>query len=286
MALLGAHVSVAGGVQHAFANGAEIGCEALQIFVKNANRWQAKPLSEGAFEAYQEARESYKNPPVVAHASYLINLCAVSPETLEKSRTALRDELERCGRLGVRGLVLHPGAHMGAGREAGLEGVVRSLDAVLAEVEDSETQVWLENTAGQGTTLGSSLTDLATIISESAFRERLGVCLDTCHAFAAGYDLRAEGLETLLEDADSTFGLARIGCFHLNDSVYPVGSHRDHHANLGKGEIGLEAFIQLAQEPRFEQTPMLLETPTRDDEQNDELGHARDLARLREALGT
>lgn len=281
MARLGAHVPVAGGVQNAFANGAEIGCDALQIFVKNANRWQAKPLSEETLEAYREARQAYGNPPVVGHASYLINLCAVNPETLTKSRAALKDELGRCDLLGVRGLVLHPGAHMGAGREAGLEGVIRSLDEVLAKTEDSSTYVWLENTAGQGTTLGSSLKDLAAIIEGSAFGERLGVCLDTCHAFAAGYDLRTgAGLEKLLSDAESTFGLARLGCFHLNDSVYPVGAHRDRHANLGEGEIGLGAFVRLAQDSRFAQLPMLLETPTGEDE----LGHARDLARLRAAL--
>ncbi len=281
MALLGAHVPVAGGVHNAFPNGQKIGCEALQIFVKNANRWEAKALSDDRIEAYEKAREAYGAPPVVAHASYLINLCAVNEETLTKSRAALKDELGRCNRLGVRGLVLHPGAHMGVGVEAGLDGVVRSLDMVFAEIGNCDTQVWLENTAGQGTTLGSALTELSAIVAGSAFGDRLGVCLDTCHAFAAGYDLRTKaGLRALLEEADAAFGLARVGCFHLNDSVFPVGARRDRHANLGEGEMGLEAFVRLAEDARFIHTPMLLETPTGDDE----AGHARDLDRLRAAL--
>ena len=282
MAQLGAHVSVAGGVQHAFANGDKLGCEALQIFVKNANRWQAKPLEDSAVAAYHEASEAHSNPPVVAHASYLINLCATNPETLAKSRAALQDELGRCQRLGLRGLVLHPGAHMGAGREAGLSEVARSLDAVFSHVEDAGTQVWLENTAGQSTVLGRELAELGAILEQSDFKARLGVCLDTCHAFAAGYDVAtAAGLEAFLDEAEAKVGLARVGCFHLNDSQFGCGAHRDRHANLGAGEIGLAAFVRLARDPRFSDTPMLLETPTGDDG----LGHARDLERLREALG-
>jgi deoxyribonuclease-4 len=283
MALLGAHVPVAGGVQNGFPNGQKSGCDALQIFVKNANRWQGKALTETVITTYHKAREAAGHPPVVAHASYLINLCATNPETLHKSRAALKDELERCTLLGIPGLVLHPGAHMGAGREAGIAGVIQSLDVVFAELEGTTPQVWLENTAGQGTVLGSELADLAEIIAGSAFAERLGVCLDTCHAFAAGYDLRSEtGVDTLLADAEASFGLSRLGCFHLNDSRHGCGAHRDRHANLGEGEIGLEAFVQLARDPRFESLPMLLETPTGEDD----LGHARDLSRLREALGT
>ena len=286
MAQLGAHVSTTGGVANAFANAAAIGCDALQIFVKNANRWVAKPLSEAVRAKYEEARAAHGNPPVIAHASYLINLSAINPETLEKSRAALKDELERCFELGVTGLVVHPGAHLGEGVEAGLEAVARSLDEVLADLEpENNVPVLLENTAGQGTTLGRELGELAQIINLSDHAAQLGVCLDTCHAFAAGYSVQTEdGLEAFLDEAAAAFGLSRIGCFHLNDSRYPLGSRRDRHANLGEGEIGLETFVRLAADARFSTaqvpTPMLLETPTGDDD----LGHARDLAKLRAAL--
>lgn len=284
MARLGAHVSVSGGPANAFANGAALACEALQVFVKNANRWSAKPLTEAQVEAYREAKVAHHDPPVTAHASYLINLAAVTPETLERSRAALKDELARCHTLTIPGLVLHPGAHMGAGLEAGLEAVARSLDAVFAEEAElpgSSVQVWLENTAGQGTTLGRELSELSRIISLTDHADRLGVCLDTCHAFAAGYEVHTEaGLQGFLDEADAHFGVARIGCFHLNDSRFPLGSRRDRHANLGEGEIGLDAFARLAADPGFAETPMLLETPHGED--GAEL--KRDLGRLRRAL--
>lgn len=285
MALLGAHVSASGGVANAFGNAAALGCDALQIFVKNANRWSAKPLTEAQIADYQEARAARHNPPVTAHASYLINLAAVKPETLEQSRTALQDELTRCHELTIPGLVLHPGAHMGAGLDAGLEAVARSLDVVFAKLEadlpGSAVQVWLENTAGQGTTLGRELSELGRMISLTDHADRLGVCLDTCHAFAAGYEIHTEaGLERFLDAAETHFGLGRVGCFHLNDSRFPLGSRRDRHANLGEGEIGLGAFTRLAADARFTKMPMLLETPHGED--GAEL--KGDLERLRHTL--
>lgn len=285
MALLGAHVSTSGGVANAFANAADVQCDALQIFVKNANRWAAKPLTVAERKQYRAAEAAYGNPPVIAHASYLINLSATNPETLRKSRVALQDELERCAELGVKGLVVHPGAHLGEGVEAGLEAVARSLDLVLAELAqqnpDNAVPILLENTAGQGTTLGRRLGELGRIIALSGHTTRLGVCLDTCHAFAGGYALQTEvGLAEFLGDAEAQIGLARIGCFHLNDSRYPLGARRDRHANLGKGEIGLETFVRLAADARFAEVPMLLETPVGDDGE----GHARDLVNLRAAL--
>lgn len=285
MARLGAHVPTVGGIRHAFANAAALGCEALQMFVKNANRWEAKPLTDAELAAYHGARAAHGCPPVVAHASYLINLAATNPETLRKSRAALRDELARCDALAVAGLVLHPGAHLGEGTDAGLDAAARSLDLVLSGAEangQGGTQVWLENTAGQGTVLGSRLDDLAAIIARSDHRARLGVCLDTCHAFAAGYPVHtADGLAAFLDEVDARLGFGRLGCFHLNDSRFAFGSRRDRHANLGAGEIGLETFVALAREPRLAALPMLLETPLGDDRN----GHARDLSRLRAALG-
>lgn len=289
MARLGAHVPTAGGVKRAFANAQASGCEALQIFVKNANRWRAAPLAEAEVRAYRQERAAHGEPPVVAHASYLINLSATDAETLAKSRAALKDELERCHELGIVGLVLHPGAHLGEGVETGTDAAARSLDLVLAELETTApgtttgttTQVWLENTAGQGTVLGSRLEELSAILSRCEHSARLGICLDTCHAFAAGYPLHTEaGLERFLEEVDAQFGSKRVGCFHLNDSLYPLGSHRDRHANLGAGEIGLGTFLRLAGDARFAELPMLLETPLGQDKQ----GHAHDLKRLRSAL--
>jgi len=275
---LGAHVSTAGGVSRAFANAAAISADALQIFVKNANRWHAKPLAETEVAAFHAARAAHGDPPVVAHASYLINLGATNPQTLARSRAALEDELARCAQLGVDGLVLHPGAHLGAGIDAGLDAVARSLDVVLAKTDG--VQVWLENTAGQGTVLGSRAEELAAIIARSDQRERLGVCLDTCHAFAAGYPVHTgEGLEAFLETFGSSVGFERLGCWHLNDALYGLGSHRDRHANLGEGEIGLETFVTLACDPCFEAIPMILETPLGDDL----LGHVHNLKRLRKA---
>ncbi len=279
MARLGAHVSTAGGVSQAFANAAAIGADALQIFVKNASRWYAKPLAEAKIAAYHAARAAHGDPPVVAHASYLINLAATNPETLERSKVTLKDELARCAQLEIGGLVLHPGAHLGAGTDAGLDAVARSLDLVLAEADS--VQVWLENTAGQGTVLGSRAEDLAAIIARCDQSERLGVCLDTCHAFAAGYPVHTEeGLEAFLKAFGSSVGFGRLRCWHLNDALYGLGSHRDRHANLGAGEIGLETFVALARDPRFKGVPMVLETPLGEDN----LGHAHDLQRLRKAV--
>ena len=279
MARLGAHVRTVGGVSRAFANAAAIGADALQIFVKNPNRWHTEPLAEAELVAYGREREAHGNPPVVAHASYLINLAATKPETLERSQAALEDELTRCAQLEIGGLVLHPGAHLGAGTDAGLDAVARSLDLVLAEVKGA--QVWLENTAGQGTVLGSRTEELAAIIARCDQGARLGVCLDTCHAFAAGYPVHTGvGLTAFLETFGNSVGFERLGCWHLNDALYGLGSHRDRHANLGAGEIGLETFVTLAADPRFETTPMLLETPLGEDDS----GHAHDLQRLRKAV--
>jgi deoxyribonuclease IV len=277
MGRIGAHVSVAGGLHHAFARGRDIGCESLQVFVKNANRWQAKPLTEEAIEAFQAAHCA-NQVPVVAHASYLINLCSDNPETCAKSKLALADELSRCDALGVEALVIHPGAHMGQGEAAGLSCIAQSLDEVFASLPDLSCRLLLENTAGQGTTLGSTFAELACIMSSLDNARNVGVCIDSCHAFAAGYPLHtADGYLKLLDDLDKSVTLAHIGCWHLNDSKFPVGKNKDRHANIGNGEIGLEFFETLLNEGIFSETPMIVETPLGDDN----LGHARDLVTLR-----
>lgn len=278
MPSLGAHVSVAGGLHTAFTRGQELGCDSLQIFVKSPNTWRAKPLTDKQVSLYREAHQANGAPPVVAHAAYLINLCATNPETLQKSRAGLADELLRCTQLSVQGLVVHPGAHLGEGEACGLDSIVASIDAVFAEHPEITTKLLLENTAGQGTTLGTNFTQFERIIACVAEPERLGVCLDTCHAFAAGYDLRTpDGYARMFDEFTQTLGLERLLCLHLNDSKHPLGSRKDRHENIGQGEIGLEFFGRLLQDERLASVPMLLETPVGDDE----AGHKRDLELLR-----
>lgn len=277
MSLLGAHVSAAGGAWRAFERAAEIDCDAMQIFVKNASRWTAKPLADTDVERFRAEREAHPMP-VIAHASYLINLCSTSEQTFEKSVAALTDELLRCTRLGVDGLVLHPGAHLNAGPEVGLRRVAGALNGVFSAHPDITTRLLLENTAGQGTVLGSTPDELGEIFRGVERRDKLGVCLDTCHAFAAGFDLRTEeGYEAFLEAVDEGPGLESVAAWHLNDSEFGLGEHKDRHASIGEGHIGLPAFARLVHDDRFAQTPMILETPLGDDD----LGHARDLAKLR-----
>lgn len=278
---LGAHVSVAGGAAEGIRRGVELGCDALQIFVKNASQWRAKPIAAADAEAFRAAHAASPIGPLVAHAAYLINLAAPDPEILAKSRAALADELTRCAQLGVPALVVHPGAHLGEGEEKGLDAIAESLDAVDSELASCPTRVLLEITAGQGSVLGYRLEQLASIVERSRAKARLGYCLDTCHAFAAGYGLdSAAGWEEFLLAIERTIGFAGIGCVHVNDSVGARGSRKDRHANLGEGTLGLEAFRRLLAEPRFARVPMILETPLGDDEG----GHARDLATLRSLL--
>jgi deoxyribonuclease-4 len=276
---LGAHTSVAGGLALAFERAAAIGCTALQVFVKNASRWQGKVLEEVDVAAFAAARAAHGEPPVVAHAAYLINLAAGPGEVLDRSRWGLGDELERCRRLGVDALVVHPGAHGGAGEEEGLRRVAASLDAVLAPLSPGP-RVLLEVTAGQGTCLGARLEHLERILELCGERDRVGVCLDTCHLFAAGYPLDTpEAVAALVAEAVGRFGVERIGCVHLNDSRHPLGSRRDRHANLGEGAIGVEPFRHLLAAPQLATVPLIVETPDDDD-----LGHRRDVALLRSLL--
>ena len=275
---LGAHCSVAGGMPNSIERATSLGCTAAQVFVKNAAQWRWRELEEEEAAAFRTAHAGSAVGPLVAHASYLINLCGTDPVILERSREALADELARCARLGVRGLVLHPGAHLGAGEEAGVERVAASLDAVLATLPGSPVRVLLENTAGQGSCLGHRLEHLAAIRDRVAEPERVGICLDTCHAFAAGYALHEPaGYEEMFAEIEERIGLAALGCMHLNDSLRPFGSRRDRHAHIGEGEIGLGAFARLLQDPRLAAVPMIIETETGDDLE----GHRRDLETLR-----
>jgi deoxyribonuclease-4 len=273
---------VAGGLATAFARGAELGCTALQVFVKSPSRWQGRELDEAEVAAFHAARAGQPSPPpVLAHAAYLINLASPPGAVLERSRAALGDELERCRRLGIAGLVVHPGSAAGVNEEEGLRRVATALDVVLAATPPGATRVLLETTAGQGACLGWRLEQLERVLELAACRDELAVCLDTCHLFAAGYPLHAPGgVESLLAEAVRRFGRERIAAVHLNDSRHPLGSRRDRHANIGEGSIGKPAFAALLAAPELRGVPLVLETPGGDDEQ----GHRRDLATLRALL--
>lgn len=274
---LGAHVSVAGGLPTAFDRAEILGCTAMQIFVKNASQWKGKEIDAPCVEQFRAGHTASPVGPLVAHASYLINLATADPVLREKSIEALADELDRCARLGVGGLVVHPGAHLGAGCETGIGRVAAALDEVIAKGPQAPVRILLENTAGQGSCLGDRLEHLSQIRALVARPERTGVCLDTCHAFAAGYAIHEPaGSDDFWAEALERFGEA-LGCLHLNDSVRPFNSRRDRHAHIGEGEIGLDAFARILQDPRLAAVPMVVET-----EPGDEMeGHRRDLEVLR-----
>lgn len=275
---LGAHVSAAGGLERAIERGEALGCEALQVFVKNPSQWRGKALDETDAVAFRTAHRRSAIGPLVAHGTYLVNLAATDRSNLSRSRRATVDELSRCRAAGIGELVVHPGAHLGAGEEQGLARIAASLDAVLATRESEGPRILLEITAGQGTVVGYRLEHLAVLRERCAGGDRLGLCLDTCHAFAAGYAIHEErGYEELMGEIEDRFGWAALGCIHLNDSQRGFASRRDRHANIGEGEIGLATFERLLADERLAAVPMILETPLGDDGG----GHARDLERLR-----
>jgi deoxyribonuclease IV len=268
--LLGTHVSVSGGIHTAFERASSIGCSTMQLFVKNANRWAGKPLGEHDVQSYKSAGAGARVAPVVAHAAYLINLCAVQPETLIKSRRGFEDELRRCEALGIFGLVVHPGAHMGAGEEEGIRRIADSLNSIHERTSGFRTLSILEVTAGQGTAIGYRFDHLGGIMDLLRAPERAAICLDTCHAFAAGYDLRTDsGWETMLHEFDATIGLSQLAVIHVNDSMKELGSRKDRHEHIGKGRIGLDGFRFLMNDPRFDTVPKILETDKSEDMHED-----------------
>jgi deoxyribonuclease-4 len=278
--LIGAHLSIAGGLPLAIARGEALGCTALQIFTKNASQWRGKPISGEEAAAFRAAWSESSIGPVVAHDSYLINLAAPQEEMWRKSIAAFLEELERCALLGVPALVMHPGAHLGAGEAAGIARLAEAFRLVFARAP-AGVSVLLENTAGQGTCLGWRFEHLAEVM-ERVPEGRFGVCLDTCHAFAAGYDFATEtGYEATLAEFDRLVGLERIAAFHVNDAKKGLGSRVDRHEHIGQGTIGRQAFGLLLRDERFRQVPKILETPKGEDETLDRMN----LTTLRELAG-
>jgi deoxyribonuclease IV len=276
----GSHVSASGGVDKAPQRGLDVGAEAIQIFSKNERQWQAKPLDPAAVERFRAEVEriGIGFDKLVVHDSYLINLASPKEDILAKSIPAFRDELERCDQLGIPYLVTHPGAHTGSGIEAGIERFAQSLNEIFAEIPDNRAITLLETTAGQGTALGRSFEEIAAIIERVDDDNRVGVCLDTCHIFAAGYDYRTPELYAeMMDQFDRTIGLERLKVIHLNDSKNPLGSNKDRHDHIGDGEIGIEGFRQFVNDSRLAGILGILETEKDDAGENDR----RNIATLR-----
>jgi deoxyribonuclease IV len=277
--ILGAHLGIAAGLPQAVMELKSIGGEALQIFSKSPQMWSGPPIAVAAAEEFRHAVRDEHVRATAVHHGYLVNLGSPKPDTLSRSRTAFRDEMTRAELLGVDGLIFHPGAHLGSGVEAGLTTITQSLRDALDERPEGTVRLLLENAAGQGTTLGSTFEELATVVTRLNAPDRIGVTLDTCHLFAAGWDFRTEaGYGRLVDKIHDTIGVATVKAFHLNDAKAELGSHLDRHENIGKGEIGLEGFRQVLSDPRWATTPGYLETPL------DEEGYGRyavDLATLR-----
>lgn len=266
---VGAHVSIAGGHHKALESAADLGCEVVQIFTKNNMQWMAPPLTESAIAAYRDAREKSGISRIFAHSGYLINLAATNADNLQKSRESLLLELVRCTQLELPFIVLHPGAHMGAGEEAGLNLIVESLEWIFQHYT-GPTRIALEVTAGQGSCLGARLEDLATILDKFHSPDRLAVCLDTCHLFAAGYDIRTrEDVDRFVKQFKSVMPWEKVVCVHMNDSKGKLGSHLDRHELLGAGQLGWECFETILNHPAYAHLPLCLETPKGKDNVND-----------------
>src|SRR5439155_1327537 len=260
--LLGAHMSIGGGVHMAIQRARSIGCTTMQIFVKNNMQWLARPLTRREIGAFVNHSQRHELLSIFAHANYLINLAATNPQFHANSLRSLSEELIRADQLKLPFLVLHPGAHLGAGEEAGLEKIIESIDHVFSRIPKIKTRIALETTAGQGSCLGSKFEHLAYIISRVIEPERLCVCLDTAHIFAAGYDIgSAAGIKRTFREFDRTIGLSRLAAIHLNDSKTARDSRVDRHQHIGKGQIGLDAFRFIMRDRRFSKIPKVLESP-------------------------
>jgi len=260
--LLGAHMSIAGGVGNAFIQGKKVACDAIQIFTKSSRQWASKPYSKEEIEQFHINRKETGIGTVVAHDSYLLNMGSPDGALRARSIAAFIDELERCEVLGVTNLIAHPGAHVGAGELDGIKTIAKSLDEVHKACPGYRVKVTLEITAGQGSNLGYRFEQIGNMIDATRESDSLRVCFDTEHAFAAGYDIRTrEGYERTFDEFDEAIGIKLLAAFHLNDSKKEFNSRVDRHEHIGKGFIGVEAFRMLVNDRRFWGLPMCLETP-------------------------
>ena len=273
---LGAHMSAAGGLFKAFARGDEAGCDSMLVFTKSNRQWNAKPITDKDVAQYRKAAEKYPHiHPVAVHASYLINIASPDDELWEKSYQALKDEVERAAAFDIPFITFHPGSFVSSDAEAGMARIAKGLKRLLQETAESSPNVTVcvETMAGQGTNLGHSFEQLATILNEVGDHDRLGVCFDTCHVFAAGYDIRTpETYAETMAAFDEAIGLDKIKCFHLNDSKHELGSNKDRHEHIGEGFIGKSGFANFVNDPRWSDHPAHLETPkTEEDDDGNEI---------------
>jgi deoxyribonuclease-4 len=267
---LGAHMSIAGGLHLAVERGAKAGCGVIQLFTQNSNQWRGKMPSDSDVSLFRDAWAASGIHDIVSHDIYLINLAAAPGEVLDKSLASFREEMERCARLGIGRIVMHPGSHLGAGEETGIKRICEAFNQLIAATPDYTGTILLETTAGQGSNLGYTFGQLKAIIDGTDFPDRFGVCYDTCHTFAAGYDFTTEaGYRAVFDEFDRVIGLDRLHCFHVNDSKKGLGSRVDRHDHIGQGEMGLNGFRCLMNDPRFNATPKILETPKGDNDEMD-----------------
>ena len=280
---LGAHVGIASGLEEAVREAKRIGCEAIQIFAKSPQMWKGPPIPPEAADRFRRSVQEEGIQATAVHHGYLLNLGHPDPSRLAQSRIAFRDELGRAEQLGADALIFHPGAHLGSGSAAAIERIAASLNEAIAATPGFRVRALVENSAGQGTTVGSTLEELAEILHRVEEPRRVGLCLDTCHLFAAGFDLRHEaGYGDLVDRLNRTVGCSVVRAFHLNDAKAPLGSHLDRHENVGHGEMGLEGFRAIVNDRQWARIPGYLETPL------DDRGYARyaeDLRTLRSLLG-
>lgn len=268
--LLGAHTFVSGGPASAVVAAEKLGFTAIQIFTKNNNQYFARDLTEKEINDFRTKLSESNIKFVVSHDSYLINLCAKDPEGLAKSRQAFIKELERCEQLGIPHLNFHPGAHTGQGEEEGIKIIAESLNYAHSQTKGYKTKSMLEATAGQGSALGYRFEHLRKIIDLVDEKERMSVCIDTCHIFAAGYNIKdAKEYKKVIKEFDDIVGLDRLQCFHMNDSKKDLGSRVDRHDHIGKGFIGVEGFTNIMNDKKLERVPKILETPKEKDQKED-----------------
>ncbi|HEX2835930.1 MAG TPA: deoxyribonuclease IV [Thermoanaerobaculia bacterium] len=257
--LIGAHISTKGGLHTVFERAAAIDASAVALFAKNSNQWKGKVMTDDDCATFSSLRNVQ---PLLTHASYLINLATTNAEFHRKSLEAMADELDRAERLGIHAVVLHPGAHLGAGVDQAIDQIARSFDRIHRKLKSHRVVTLLETAAGQGSCVGCTFEELGRMLKLVDDPSRLGICIDTCHVFAAGYDLRTrEGYERAIAEVEEHVGIENVGAFHLNDSKKPLGSRVDRHEHIGKGELGLEPFRFLLNDARFTRIPKVLETP-------------------------
>lgn len=277
--LIGAHISTRGGLHTMFERASAIDASAAALFAKNSNQWKGKTLTDDDCATFNSLRTV---KPLLTHASYLINLATTNEEFHRKSIAAMIDELDRAERLGIHAVVLHPGAHMGAGADAAVEQIARSLDQVHAAIPNHRVVTLLETSAGQGSCVGCTFEELGRMIKLVDDPKRVGICFDTCHVFAAGYDLRTQdAYNRTIDEMERHVGLENVGAFHLNDSKKGLGSRVDRHQHIGEGELGLEPFRFLLNDPRFARIPKVIETPKTIETVSDQ----RNLRVLRSLIG-